>query len=448
MLPAAWQERLRPWRRDGVRLFGGALRDLLLGRPCKDVDLLVPSPVRASIPATGATLIPLDAARDIWRLVWPDGVALDLKGYTDLDAEIRKSDFTVNALMADPVTGVWDDRVGGLADLQARVLRAVSPTALADDPLRVLRAVRGSVQCGLSIEPATLAQVRAAVPLLAPVARERIADELRLLADSPAAAVAWERCEEWGILPALFPVLDAARGCRQNDFHHLDVLQHSLAAVRCFTEDLLPYLADDAWTAYWAETDGLWTRRAMVTLALLLHDAGKPAALTVDGAGRRRFHNHEVLGAELLADCLPRLGLPGAVTDTVVLLTRHHMRAGLGVEAAGSERVRRKYADLAGDWAPAGWVAAAADRLATRGVRSTPDRDALLTALHALGEQWFTRRTELLLPRLVTGADVLALGVSGPRVGALLRQVREAQTDGSVSDRAAALRRLRELADG
>ncbi len=431
-----------------MRLFGGALRDLLLGRPLKDVDLLVPSPVRATIPATGATLIPLDEARDIWRLAWPDGIAIDLKGYTDLDAEIRKSDYTVNALMADPVTGAWDDRVGGLADLQGRMLRAVSPSALADDPLRVLRAVRFAAQLGFSVELATLAQVRAAVPLLVQVARERIVDELRLLADSPAAAVAWQRCDEWGILAALFPVLDAARGCPQNDFHHLDVLQHALEAMRCFTDELLPQLTDNAWTGYWAETDGLWTRRATATLALLLHDAGKPASLTVDEDGRRRFHNHEVLGAELLAEALPRLGLPGAVTDTVVLLTRHHMRAGLGVATDGSDRVRRKYADLAGDWTLAGWTAAAADRLATRGVRSQPDGDALLTALHTLGEQWFTRRGELLLPRLVTGADVLALGVSGPRVGALLRQVRAAQTDGSVGDRAAALHLLHELAAG
>ena len=123
------------------------------------------------------------------------------------------------------------------------------------------------------------------------------------------------------------------------------------------------------------------------------------------------------------------------------------MRAGLGVEPGAGDRVRRRYADLACDWAPAGWAMGAADRLATRGPASIIDGDQLRSDLTALGEQWFARRAELQLPRLVTGEDVLALGVSGPRVGELLRSVREAQLDGELAGREAALQRLQALAN-
>ncbi|HNW93134.1 MAG TPA: hypothetical protein PKM88_09540, partial [bacterium] len=303
-LPDEWRVRLQPLLAlPGAYLFGGALRDFLLHRPAKDYDLLLPSPVAAAArsAAAGATLIPLDAARDIYRVVWPGGATLDLKGYADLDAEIHQSDFTVNALMVCGATGAWDDRVGGFGDLRRNLLRAVSATAFGDDPLRVLRAVRFAAQLGLVITPKTDELLRAALPRLAAVAQERVADELRLLANDRNAATAWRLLALTGALDILFPVLTPARGCAQNDFHHLDVLDHALEAARCWTEEVLPVLTrDPAWQAYFAEPLGQWARQGVVALQLLLHDADKPATVTADSDERRHFYDHEVRGAALL----------------------------------------------------------------------------------------------------------------------------------------------------
>lgn len=444
VVPVGWVARLEPFMRlPGAYLFGGALRDYALGRPAKDMDMLLPRPVAAAVrqAAGAATVVELDAAREIFRVVWRDGAVLDIKGYAEIDGEIHRSDFTINALLVNCATGEWEDRVGGIADLAARRLRAVAGTAFTDDPVRILRATRFAAQLELVLLPETAALLRAALPQLAQVAGERLVDELRAMANDRSAPAAWLGLEQTGALTALFPFLAAARGCRQNGYHHLDVLAHSLEAARCWADGVLAQLGDERWQAYLAEPLGLWTRQGVIMLYLLLHDAGKPQTRSVDADGRCHFYDHEVRGAELLAEKLAELGLPHEVTGAIVLLTRHHMRAGLAFHREAGLRVRRRYADLAGDWAPAGWAAALADRLATRGPDSEGDPGRLLAELRALGEQWFARRGELLLPKLVNGNDILALapGLAGPRIGELLRRARAAQIDGELRDRAAAL---------
>lgn len=250
-------------------LVGGALRDRLLGRPVKDLDLVLEaSPLHlgpALARATGGRWVRLDEGRAIGRILWTTGggavaagdacrtgggagcvMDLALLAGPDLPADLAARDFGVNtlALPLGPEAAVrlasggavlrtaLLDPQGGLADLDARCLRMIAPANLAADPVRLLRAVRLATELGLALDPATSATIRSLAELLHPAPPERLrAEWLRALA-APDAARALDLAEDLGLLDVLLPPLAAARACPQSPPHDRDVHRHSLDAAR------------------------------------------------------------------------------------------------------------------------------------------------------------------------------------------------------------------------
>src|SRR5215218_6696415 len=162
-------------------IVGGAVRDRLLGRATTDLDLALPADpkdaARTLARATGGAAFRLSGAFGAWRVVGDGGAwHIDLVVLRDGDirADLAARDFTVNA-MAEPLAGgELLDPHGGRADLEARRLRMVSAAALADDPLRTLRAARLAIELELALEPHTREEARRQAPGLARVAPERI----------------------------------------------------------------------------------------------------------------------------------------------------------------------------------------------------------------------------------------------------------------------------------
>lgn len=174
-----------------VYLVGGAVRDLLLGRPIKDYDFLIdcePDHLLSLKPtlkqATGRTVVVLDAQRGILRVCQRDAEGLDLcarQGET-VQEDLARRDITFNA-MALSAHGELLDPFGGEGDLAARQVRVTSPQVLQDDPLRVLRAFRLAATLGFDLDSETVEQLRHAAPGLQRIAGERIREEmLRFLA--------------------------------------------------------------------------------------------------------------------------------------------------------------------------------------------------------------------------------------------------------------------------
>ncbi len=219
-----------------------------------------------------------------------------------IEADLGRRDFTVNALAwgsgfaADAPHLV--DLHGGIADLEARLIRAVGEPIerFEEDALRIVRAIRFATTLGFTIEPATLAAIRATAPLVAHLSGERIAAELTriLAADRP--SVGLRLLADTGVLMAISPELAAQRGIAQNKIPGEDLWDHTLRTV-----DAAPNRPD-------------------LRLAALLHDIGKPAT-AADG----HFYRHEVAGAEIATALLDRLHLPRATSDRVVHLVRQHM---------------------------------------------------------------------------------------------------------------------------
>jgi poly(A) polymerase len=430
-LPANVQEVLhRLDRRGRAWLVGGTVRDLLLGAAPRDYDVatdLHPAEVQRLLPecdlrdaAYGVTLVPdprtpvtvttlrresgyVDGRRP-QRVEFVDAVAVD--------AERR--DFTVNALYLAPAAQQVLDPCGGLADLRARVLRTVGPPAVrfAEDSLRLLRAVRFAARCGLQLAAATAEAMPIAAPGLTRLAAERVFAELSDAFTSPGRGRALRLLVELGLAAVVLPEVAALAGITQPPEYHPegDVLTHVALVL-----DHVP--AGDlalAWSA-------------------VLHDIGKPATWR-QCEDRIRFDGHDQLSATMADAVLRRLHAANGLRELVVDVCRQHIR----FASLPRMRPRRREAWLRAPDFAVHLAFHRADCLGSHGKLDIHDlvRDQL-AALPPAG------------PPLVTGADVLALGVpAGPAVGSLLRAVQAAADDSPTAmDRPAALVLLRELVD-
>jgi len=446
-------------------IVGGAVRDRLLGRGTTDLDLALSADpkdgARALARATGGSPFRLSGAFGAWRVVGPGHAwHIDLVVLRDGDirADLAARDFTLNA-MAEPLAGgELLDPHGGRADLEARRLRMVTPRALADDPLRALRAVRLAVELDLTIEPDTAAAMGREAPGLQRVAAERIFGEFKQVISSPAVRTGLQLMDAHGVTAQVVPELLALRGVEQNVFHHLDVYDHTLAVI-----DQVVAIERDPFAAGLGEhaepvaellreplADEL-TRGEAMRIAALLHDAAKPWTRSKLPDGRIGFPGHDRGGAQVARTVLRRLRASERLTAYVAALCLHHLRLGFLVhERPLDRRAIWRYLRATEPQAPDVTVFTVADRLATRGKNAEPAiRAHVELAREVLGPA-LARRAEGARTPLLRG-DELAheLGLRpGPELGELLAQLEEDRFAGEIATREDALRRARELRPG
>ena len=406
---------------------GGAVRDRLLRRRGGDVDVATSaSPVE--VMALFEKTVAVGEAFGVVKVVL-EGADYDVATFrkdigigdgrhplavepATLEEDVQRRDFTINGLVEDPFSGEILDMVGGRADLEAGVVRAIGEPAMrfAEDGLRLLRGVRFAGRFGFSLEPRTAAAMRAARGRLTDISGERIRDELgKMLVDRNRVRTL-EMLDGLDLLACILPEAVAMHGVEQPpDFHpEGDVWVHTMLAL------------------------GFLPARPSFELALgtLLHDVGKPPTL-VRAPDRIRFDGHVELGASMAADICGRLRMSRASTERVVALVRDHLIF-KDVPAMRPARLRRL---MAADHFDELLVLYRADCKACHG---------LLTALPRIHAMRRDLADEALVPPpLLTGKDVLACGVrSGPRVGELLREAADLQLEGELDDREAALRWL------
>jgi putative nucleotidyltransferase with HDIG domain len=438
-------------------LVGGAVRDRLLGRPTTDFDVAVaddPRTVARSLArAARGVAFPLSEAFGAWRTIGPDRAwQVDFVPLRegDLAADLAARDFTINAL-AEPVCGgpLVDPHAGG-KDLERGRLRMVSEAALAEDPLRALRAVRFVTELDLELEPATARAVRAQAPGLAGVAGERVFAELKRVVAAPAAASGLALAVELGVSAPILPELDALAGVDQSVYHHRDVLGHTLEVVANTGDPAAPVPAHrERIAALLAEplADEL-TRGEALRFAGLLHDVAKPATRAVRADGRVTFMGHDTLGAEMATAILRRLRASEKLAAFVAHLTRHHLRLGFMVhDGPPDRRAAWRYLRRTAPYSPETTLLTVADRLATRGRNAPAAIAAHLALADELLRHAFAPAPEAPLVR----GDELARALDirpGPRLGELLAQLEEDRYAGAVVTREDALRRAEELLAG
>jgi poly(A) polymerase len=434
-------------------LVGGAVRDHLLGRPTDDVDISLSGDPRKAAReiarATGGTPFQLSGAFGAWRVVGPGhSWHVDLVELRDgdIEADLAARDFTINA-MAEPLAGgELLDPHGGRADLEARRVRMVSAGALAEDPLRTLRAIRLVCELDLSLDPDTARAVAAHAAAIDQVAPERVFGELKRVVTSSRARAGLDLMDRYGLLGAVLPELEALKGVEQNVFHHADVYDHTLEVLDAVASLERGDQGDEIARVLAEPLGDELTRGGGMRFAALLHDAAKPATRGELPDGRVTFVGHDEAGADLARDVLRRLRASARVSDYVAALTLHHLRLGFLVhERPLDRRSVWRYLRATAPYSAEVTIFTVADRLATRGRNADEAIAAHLELAHEmLGFALADRPSEPLIR-----GDELAreLGLRpGPVLGELLARLEEDRFAGLISSRSDALERARELA--
>jgi putative nucleotidyltransferase with HDIG domain len=407
---------------------GGCVRDELLGRAPKEYDVATaaePDEVERIFPRS----IPVGKAFGVIRVIDEDdqGIVTEVATFRSDDAYVdgrrptgvrfttaridaERRDFTVNGLFADPETGELLDYVGGRADLDARILRAIGdPHArFREDKLRMLRAVRFAATGPFEIEPATWRALREMSAEIGVVSQERIREELSRILTSGRSAHGFRLLHETGLLRAILPEVAATQGVAQPpEFHpEGDVWVHTLLALEHF--DRTP------------------PNRLELGLAALLHDVGKPPTFRV--ADRIRFDGHDRVGADMTDAILRRLKYSNAVVDEVKELVLRHM-AFVQIREWREAKLRRF---LGSPLTDAHLELHRIDCLAAHGDLS----------IH----RWCREQIERFaaeppkVPRLITGDDLIAAGYRpGPGIGKVLAAVDDERLEGRLTSREEAI---------
>jgi len=406
-------------------LAGGAVRDILCGATAQDFDVAtdaLPEQVVGLFPRvipTGVqhgTVTVLSGEHKVEVTTFRgEGPYLDgrrpssVSFLGDIEGDLARRDFTVNAIAWDPIAGVLRDPFSGIEDLRRRRLRAVGdPLArFREDGLRPLRAVRFASTLRLALDPRTRLAIPEALDVFARVAMERVRDELsKLLVRGAPPSRGLRLLLRSGLLAHIVPELLESVNFAQNRFHRWDVWRHTLRCVDAAPPDLV------------------------VRLAALLHDVGKPrSAAPKEGApGEHTFYDHEKLGARLATDILERLKFPRRETERVALLVAEHNWHYLPEWNDGT--VRRVLARIGPEQLPALWKLRRAD-LSARG-RLVEEGLANQAAAETRFQREIDRASALKVTDLaIGGEDVMRELRIGPgrQVGEVLSRLLERVLD-------------------
>lgn len=423
--PAAMRV-VEPLQSAGFETFfaGGWVRDLLLNRASKDIDIATrarPDQVEALFPRTHAIgkafgviqVVQNDEVFEVATfrrdLAYQDGRRPEGYEPSSPEEDASRRDFTINGLFLDPLSGELRDYVNGVSDIQSGIIRAIGDPALRfqEDHLRMLRAVRFASVLGFDIETASRQAILEKAPLLNKVSAERVRVEfVRLLTESPKAGDGVQLLHDCGLLTHILPELLDCIDCTQPpEFHpEGDVWTHTLMMLNELT-DPSPELA----------------------LSVLLHDIGKPATRTEE-AGRIGFQGHAQVGAELAGTWLRRMKFSKKQIRTVTGLVHRHMDM-MNVPKMRKATLRKIVSrDVFEDELELHRV----DCLCSNGIKES--RGILLQARRefeadaALPDPW------------IGGRDLLDLGLPpGPEIGKWKHLAYEQQLEGVFPDKAALL---------
>jgi poly(A) polymerase len=435
-------------------IVGGALRDELLGREVTDIDIAVQGDPEAAARELArevrGPVFRLSEAFGAWRVVDRRGGRVydfaPLQGAT-IEEDLRKRDFTVNAMARPYEGGDLVDPLGGRSDIDSRTLRVIGPQSYESDPLRPLRLARFAAELGFAPDADTERLTAAAAAQVPDASGERVFAELRRLVLAPGAVQGLALADRLGLIHAVLPELSNLHDIEQSHFHHKDVYGHTLEVLERLIE-----IENEA-TGYLREVldeplaDEL-TRGEALRFGALLHDIGKPATHDVREDGRVTFMGHDRLGEEMVRQVCRRLRTSERLGRFLAGVTRHHLVLGFLVhERPLDRRAVYRYLTRTAPVEVEVTLLSCADRLATRGRNAERAIDAHLELAKELMPAALEWRQDG-PPRLPLRGDELAreAGIEpGPELGRVLAELREAAYAGEISDRDEAVELARRL---
>jgi poly(A) polymerase len=434
-----------------LALVGGPVRDALLGRQVTDLDLTTDArpdrileivrPVASmhwDVGRAFGTIAARVAGESVEITTYrsdryiPSSRKPEVEFGDELDGDLKRRDFTVNAIAVRLPGLALVDPTGGLTALEDRRLTTPSPAveSFDDDPLRMLRAARFMAQLGFRLDDEGRDAMAALASRIEVVSAERVRDELMKLLATDVARPGLELLVDTGLAALVLPELPALRLTSDGQHRHKDVYEHSLTVLEQAVE--LEH------ARFPGERPDLVLR-----LAALLHDIGKPGTRRFEPDGQVSFHHHDVVGAKLARKRLKALRLPTDVIDQVARLVELHLRFYGYADAGWTDSAVRRYVHDAGPLLQRLHILTRAD-VTTRNARKArklagayDDLEARIGALSAQEEM------EAVRPDLDGTAIMRELDLEpGPLVGRAYRFLLQVRLDEGPLGEEEAARRL------
>jgi len=422
-------------------LVGGALRDLFREKKISDLDFVCPvadmvfweETILGYVKGRFITMGSGAERHSTRRLVGPE-LTIDIAALNgpDLDSDLKRRDFTINAMAFALREQTFYDPHAGREALAAGQIVSVAPKNMQDDPLRIVRAVRFMLEIDGELNAATRDEMRAAVSGLDGVARERFTVELNHIFATNQTGCGLRELVVAGALQKIFPPLAGLAGLEQNNFHHLDALEHTLAVI-----DSLDQLCQKNPLALPAPSAA---DCILLKWAALFHDVGKALSKTVDpDTGTIHFFGHERFSAHLARETLAGFALGKDFLRRLERLIENHLRPLLlNLDNCKEKALRRLVFDLEEDLYLL-LLHTFADLEATRGRDPQPRQQNLIKLSRRLKEIYENEREKFIKP-LIGGKDLIALGLEpGPGIGTIIRMIHQKQLAGDISSKEEAL---------
>ncbi len=432
---------------------GGYVRDLLIGKDVKDIDIVVigdgiafAEKVAESLGRNrlvpyqrfGTAMLPINDGKVEFVTAREEYYDRDSRKphiqQATLESDLSRRDFTVNALAASinkERFGELRDPFDGLRDLADGILRTpLDPDkTFDDDPLRIMRAIRFAAQLDFAVEPNCLSSIERMRDRLPIVSQERITDEFLKILRTPKPSIGLRLMYDTGVAAIIFPELAAMAGVDQRkDQHHKDVFLHTLQVVDNICET----------------TDKLWLR-----FVALVHDIAKPRTKAFKPGTGWTFHGHEELGARMLKSIFRRLRLPMDQLPYVEKLVRLHLRPMVLVEEIVTDSAVRRLAFEAGEEIDDLMLLCRADitsKNPSKVARYLRNYDLVVEKIKEVEEKDRLRAWQ----PPVRGEEIMSVcGLKpGPMVGRIKTMIEEAILDGKIpNEHDAALRFLLGIKD-
>jgi len=404
---------------------GGCVRDMVRGLAAKDFDVATnatPDIVQKIFPHTyavgahfGVVVVVENGFNFEVATFRSDGAYLDHRHPVDVrfsspEEDAKRRDFTINGMFFDPEKNELIDFVGGRADLEVKVVRAIGDPAarFAEDRLRMLRAVRFATVLDYKIDNQTWDALVANAASINEISAERIREELVKIFLSPNRVHGWELLDQSGLMRSVLPELDAMKGCLQPEQFHPegDVFEHTKLMLGLLPEKV----------------------SAPLVLSVLFHDVGKPVTAQVDETGRIRFNEHDRIGAAMTESIMERLRFSRAEIDAVVEMVRQHM-VFKDVPKMRVAKLKRFMARPTFE-----------EELELHRVDCASSHKMMDNYEFLLQKREEFANEPIIPPPLVRGDDLIALGMKpGPAFGEILEAVETRQLEGALKDRQQAL---------
>jgi len=414
-----------------VYLVGGAIREILLEKTPSDYDLVLtdgndlqvlertfkrPSFVLGKKPIRTYRIVSDDASVDI---TFADG---------SIEDDLKRRDFTMNAIACDLKTCAVIDVVDGMGDIERKLIRYPAKESIADDPLRMLKAIRHFATLeGFALETGLVRSIGEMKHRILDAAAERIKYEMDRIIIASGVAEGLRMLDETGLLFEIFPELSALRRLDVEKQFLLETLGHTLDGFRFFHR----YNADLHLTDETLRNVGY---------AFLFHDLGKAHTFSYDEQKNLvHFFYHERFSTEIATRIMERLRFSTHEIRTVLAIVEHHMRIFLISSDEPTEKALRRIVYKMADLTPSLILHTLCDMYGSSGGTDNPSTAQVKQCCEEV-LRVYGKSLEEPLPRLLNGEDLKRLGfVQGPSIGRCLADIREKQITGEMEDRGQAL---------